>query len=219
VKLKVMMTNFHSVVVFLLLTAAPSCAAPASSPMGGSGSTTGNGSGSGGTSGGNGGSSTLGGGGGTSGFDAFFGTGYGNGANLGTGGSTRDGTGGASVDASVGDGNSDQAPARMCLAALGEDAPGVYDWNACCPNETATAQEWCTHYASFCKFNFPLSSNLSPGAVPLKDMADCLTRFPPLTLKSRACRSNFLCSDSQLGQATDKACDFADLNRRKCDGL
>jgi hypothetical protein len=50
-------------------------------------------------------------------------------------------------------------------------------------------------------------------------MADCLARFPPLTLKSRACRSNFLCSDSSLGQATDKACDFADLNRRKCDGL
>ena len=153
-------------------------------------------------------------GGASSGFDAFFPFTL----NDGTGGTT-DVTGGnpGPTDAQPADGSGADKTGRVCLTALG-DAPGGYDWSTCCPYEAATAQDWCTHYMAFCKFNYPINSNLSPGAVALKDMADCLARYPPLTVKSRACRSNFLCEDSSLGQATAKACDFPDLNRRKCDG-
>jgi hypothetical protein len=207
------MNHLRSLAAVLLLFGAAGCtSSPDPSGAGGAGDNTSSGNGGRTTSGGGG---KTGIGGASSGFDAYFpftlndGTG---GASAGTGGAA------APVEAHPTDGNGAEKPARMCLAALG-DAPGGYDWNTCCPNEAATAQDWCAHYAAFCKFNFPLSSNLSPGAVPLKDINDCLARFPPLTLKSRACRSNFLCSDSSLAQATDKACDFPDLNRRKCDGL
>jgi hypothetical protein len=210
------MNHLRSLAVVLLLSAMAGCSSSPVTP--GAGGTGGVGGqvavGSGGqVAGGSGGIKGV--GGNSSGFDAFFPYDL----NDGTGGTTS-GTGGASgtTDATTTDGSASEKPARMCLAALGE-APGSYDWSTCCPNEAATAQDWCTHYMSFCKFNFPLSSNLSPGAVPLKDMADCLARYPPLTLKSRACRSNFLCEDSSLDQATQKACDFPDLNRRKCDGL
>ncbi|HET6280627.1 MAG TPA: hypothetical protein VFH73_06665 [Polyangia bacterium] len=173
---------------------------------------TGGASGSGGTSGGSGGTS---GGSGSGGATAGSG-----GSTAGTGG-TDAGTGGKPASDGSASDNATEKPARMCLSALGE-APGGYDWTSgdCCPFEAATAQDWCTHYAAYCKFNYPVMSNLSPGAVPLKDMADCLARFPPLTLKSRACRSNFLCNDSSLGEPPNpKTCDFPDLNRRKCDGL
>ncbi|MEA2697550.1 MAG: hypothetical protein QOI66_1821 [Myxococcales bacterium] len=207
------MIHLRSLAAVLLLSGAAGCSSsPDTSGAGGNG---GDNTGSGGrATKGSGGATGI--GGASSGFDAYFPFTL----NDGTGGTTAAGTGGtpAPVDARPVDGNAPEKPARTCLAALG-DAPGGYDWSTCCPNEAATAQDWCTHYTAFCKYNFPLSSNLSPGAVPLKDMADCLARFPPLTLKSRACRSNFLCEDSSLGQATDKACDFPDLNRRKCDGL
>ena len=198
--------------MILLLSGTAGCASsPDTNGPGGTGSGDNGGSGAGNQSGGNG--STKGGGGGSSGFDALFPFTL----NDGTGGATPDdGTGGGSgsVDAPA----ADTGPTRMCLAALGE-APGGYDWNTCCPYEAATAQDWCNHYMAFCKFNYPeTNAALSPGSLPLTSMADCLARYPPLTIKSRACRSNFLCEDMGLGQPTAKSCDFADLNRRKCDG-
>jgi hypothetical protein len=233
------MHNLRSTLIVTLLINAAAFACSSDTPnnttgsggakagSGGSAGSGGTSGGSGGTSGGSGGSTGSGGttvgSGGTSGGSGGS-TGGTGGSTTGTGG-TVGGTGGKPADASAGD-TAPEKPARACLTALGE-APGGYDWNACCPNEAATAQDWCTHYATFCKktptsapFTYPVTPDgLTPGSVPLKDMADCLARFPPLTLKSRACRSNFLCEDSSLGQATAKACDFPDLNRRKCDGL
>jgi hypothetical protein len=201
------MIHPRSLAMVLVLSGTIGCSPSPDTPgTGGNGGTSGGGNS---TGGGN----TKGGGGGSSGFDAFFPYTL----NDGTGGTTEGTT--PVVDAHPSDGGSAaEKPARMCLTALG-DAPGGYDWSTCCPFEAATAQDWCNHYAAFCKFNFPITNPaLSPGSLPLKDMADCLARFPGLTVKSRACRSNFLCEDSNLGQPTDKACDFADLNRRKCDG-
>ena len=208
------MKHLRSLTVILLLSGGMTFGcSPSSSTTnpGGSGNT---GDGNGGQSGGGSGSSTKGGGGGTSGLDALFPFML----NDGTGGAS-DGTGGTTtaVDGASGD-DGNAPPARMCLTALG-DAPGGYDWNNCCAFEAATAQDWCNHYMAFCKFNYPeTNAALSPGSLPLTNMADCLARYPPLTIKSRACRSNFLCEDMSLGQPTAKSCDFADLNRRKCDG-
>jgi hypothetical protein len=205
------MINFRSVSGLLFCVSVLSCAAADAPPAGGGGNTVTPGSG--GSQGQVG--MNLNGGGGSSGFEVWYGGGGAGYTNNGTGGNMST----APDVAAPRDSGASETQSRACLTALGDAPSGAYDWKNCCPNEAATAMDWCTHYAAFCKFNYPVMSNLSPGAVPLKDMADCLARFPPLTVKSRACRSNFLCEDSNLGQPNPKTCDFPDLNRRKCDGL